>query len=71
MCKIGDIVNIIDDKSVFNSLLGSYGIIKEKAYADKWVIEFKSAVKGNGSFSHTARESDFKVVGSSMEANND
>lgn len=58
----GRLVRIIGSNSVLPELLGNYGILKEKAYGDKWCIEFKARVKGTGNFSHTVSENDFEII---------
>lgn len=60
--NIGDVVLVIDTKSLPLSFLGSYGVITDISDY-KVMVEFKGAVKKMGSLAHTAYESDLKKVG--------
>lgn len=58
----GDIVIVIDNKTIPSELLGRYG--KVISYNDRKVlIEFNMAVKGRGEFSCTCGISDLKKFG--------
>lgn len=59
----GKVILIIGTSSVFKDYLGCYGIVKKRAYDDKWKVEFKGATETTGSLTHTVSEKDFKVVG--------
>lgn len=58
-----EIVRIIGSESVPDNFLGAYGILKEKAYDDKYCIEFKARVNGKGSLEHTVSIKDFEIIG--------
>lgn len=57
------IVKVIGCESVFKDYLGRYGRVLDKAYGDKWNVEFYAASETKGALIHTVRESDFEVVG--------
>lgn len=65
----GCIVKIIGCYSIPNSFLGRYGIVKQKSYDNKWIIELNARVKNLGSFEHTVSEDDFEVIGRVDENN--
>lgn len=58
----GDIVKVIGCESVPQSFLGCYGIVTEYITEQKVSVEFKGAVAGKGSLSHTAYISDLKKI---------
>lgn len=64
----GKVVKIIGCESVPRQFVGSYGIVKEFAYGDKWMVEIRARVTGSGSLAHTVRKSDFEVIGALTEA---
>lgn len=59
----GKVIKIIGTSSVFEEFLGRYGVVKEKAYGDKWIIEFNGKTENVVSLSHTVSEKDFEVIG--------
>jgi hypothetical protein len=60
--NIGDIVVVIDNKSIPDLFLGKYGrVIDSNDY--KVTVEFIQKTKWKGSLSHTANRSDLKKVG--------
>jgi hypothetical protein len=59
----GKIIKVIGSMSVFQEFLGRYGVVKEHAYGDKWLIEFNAQTETTGALSHTVSEKDFEVVG--------
>ena len=59
---IGQFVKITGSSSVFDDFLGRYGVVKEYAYGDKWVIEFNARVGDRGLLAHTVSEKDFEVI---------
>ena len=65
----GKVITVIGNDSVFKEFLGRYGIVIDKAYGDKWLVEFNSSVMGIGGLSHTVSEKDFKVVGDAASNN--
>lgn len=62
----GKIVKIINSTSVFESCLGRYGVVLDKAYGDKWRIEFNGKTETTASLIHTVSEKDFVVVGKTI-----
>ena len=57
-----NMAKIVGSNSLPESYLGSYGIVVEYAYGDKWMIELKARVGGKGSLKHTVSEKDFEIV---------
>jgi len=65
---VGKIIKVIGDKSIFTDFLGRYGFVKEKAYGDKWVVEFNARIGNIGSLSHIISKDDFIVIGTDFES---
>lgn len=57
------VIKITGSSSVFKAFLGRYGIILDKAYADKWKVEFNASTETTGALIHTVSEKDFEVIG--------
>lgn len=60
---IGKIIVVTNEDAVLPRMGGTYGIIIDKSYGDKWMVRFVESMNGKGSMSHTMRECDFRVVG--------
>lgn len=57
------VVKVTGSSSVFKEFLGRYGVVLNKAYGDKWRVEFNAETETTGALIHTVSEKDFEVVG--------
>lgn len=58
------VIKVIGSSSVFKEFLGRYGVVLDKAYGDKWSVEFNAKTETTGTLIHTVSEKDFEIVGS-------
>jgi hypothetical protein len=67
--NIGDIVVVIDSRSLPITFIGRYGLITDVLDYDddsKVLIQFARKIRHIGSLSHTARESDLEKIGETI-----
>lgn len=64
MFKKGDIVMVIGTDSVFDNLLGGFGVVT-KTSDFKTMVLFNATLRGKGSMSHTVLNTELVKIGES------